>query len=293
MAVVERNWKKLIALITILVVGIVVYAATNVISQTEISEFPQPKEVKSENGVLDTSLEVKISPNTVTDSVSGVVREINTPTYEGTLTGPTLRVKPGDTMLIDIVNNLPENPPNQRMGAFPHDPFTTNFHSHGLTVSPGGISDNVFRKMEPGTVSPVEINIPPNHQTGTFWYHPHKHGSVSFQFFGGMSGFLIIEGGEGTLDDVPQVKAAKEVLMAFQVIRTDQSGNSPYVNMNASQFSSVPSDSVGLWSTYQSSFFYLTTNGVTNPILNMRPGEVQRLMLTSCLIAFQKLHDEM
>jgi len=152
MAVVERNWKKLIALITIFVVAIVVYAATDVISQTEISEFPQPKEIKSENGLLDTSLEVKITPNTIADPVSGEVREINTPTYDGTLTGPTLRVKPGDTMLIDIVNNLPEYPPSQRMGAFPHDPFTTNLHTHGLTVSPDGISDNVFRKMEPGTV---------------------------------------------------------------------------------------------------------------------------------------------
>ena len=80
MAVVERSWKKLIALITIFVVAIVVYAATNVISQTEISEFPQPKEIKSENGLLDTSLEVKITPNTIADPVSGEVREINTPT---------------------------------------------------------------------------------------------------------------------------------------------------------------------------------------------------------------------
>ena len=216
MAVVEQNRKKLIALITIFVVAIVVYAATNVISQTEISEFPQPKEIKSENGELHTSLEVKISPNTIVDPISGEVREINTPTYDGTLTGPTLRVKPGDTMFIDIVNKLPKNPPNQRKGtslAFPHDPFTTNLHTHGLTVSPDGISDNVFRKMEPGgTHNPVEIIISDDHQTGTFWYHPHKHGSVSFQFFGGMSGFLIIEGGEGTLDDVPEVKAAKYLM---------------------------------------------------------------------------------
>ena len=43
MAVVEQNRKKLIALITIFVVAIVVYAATNVISQAEISEFPSQK----------------------------------------------------------------------------------------------------------------------------------------------------------------------------------------------------------------------------------------------------------
>ena len=279
MAIVERNWKKLIFLIAIVVTAILVYAATNVISQTETTEFFQPNEIESENGILDTDLEVAISLNTVTDPVSGVVRQVNTPTYNGALTGPTLRVKPGDTMLIDLINNLPPNPENQRTGAFPHDPFTTNFHTHGLTVSPNGISDNVLRKMQPGTNNPIEIFIPEQHQSGTFWYHPHKHGSVSFQFFGGMSGFLIIEGGEGTLDEVPEVKAAKEELMAFQVIRTDQEGNVPFVNMTGSQFSSNPSDSTGLWSTLQSSFFYVTTNGLTNPVLHMKPGEVQRWRL--------------
>ena len=40
MAVVERSWKKLIALITIFVVAIVVYAATNVISPPSIIRNP-------------------------------------------------------------------------------------------------------------------------------------------------------------------------------------------------------------------------------------------------------------
>lgn len=285
MAIVQRNWKKVIAVIAILVIFLVLYAVRNVRTQTDISEFPQPEVINSENGVLDTSLEVKLAFNTVQDPVTAEIREIETPTYEGTLTGPTLRVKPGDHMLIDVINNLPPNPPDQRMGdfdgfpPFPHDPFTTNLHTHGLSVSPQGNADNPFREMEPGTTNQVDIQIPPDHQTGTFWYHPHKHGSVSFQFFGGMSGFLIIEGGEGTLDDVPEVKAARDVLMAFQAIRTDQLGKVPFVNLNSSRFSSEGTNGVGVWSTYQNSFFYLTTNGVTNPVLHMRPGEVVRLRL--------------
>ena len=249
-------------------------------NNTDKDKFPQPEVRKSQNGILRTSIEVALATNQVQDPSTGEIKTINTPTYEGGLTGPTLRVKPGDTMLIDIINNLPPNPPQDRMGAFPHDPFTTNLHTHGLTVKPGGISDNVFRKMEPGgTVNPVEIIISDDHQTGTFWYHPHKHGSVSFQFFGGMSGFLIIEGGPGTLDTVPEVKAAKEVLMAFQVIRTDQDGEVPYVNTDGTQFGSGSSGTAGLWSTFQDSFFYLTTNGVTSPSLHIRPGEVQRWRL--------------
>jgi len=285
MAIIQMIWKKVIAIIAILVISLVLYAVRDARTQSDVSEFPQPEVINSENGVLETSLEVKLAFNTVEDPVTGEIREIETPTYEGTLTGPTLRVKPGDNMLIDIKNNLPPNPPGQRghddggFAPFPHDPFTTNLHTHGLSVSPKGKADNPLREMPPDTIKLVDIQIPPDHQTGTFWYHPHKHGSVSFQFFGGMSGFLIIEGGEGTLDDVPQVKAAKDVLMAFQAIRTDQRGKVPFVNLNSSRFSSEGTNGVGLWSTYQNSFFYLTTNGVTNPVLNMRPGEVQRWRL--------------
>ena len=139
-------------------------------------------------------------------------------------------VKPVDTLAIDLANDLPPNPEDQRTGAFPHDPYTMNLHTHGLGVSPLGISDNIFRQMEPGITNPIEVNIPRDHPSGTYWYHPHKHGSVTFQFFGGMAGFLIVKGGPGTLDALPEVQAAKDVVMGFQVIRTDLNGQVVFVN---------------------------------------------------------------
>jgi FtsP/CotA-like multicopper oxidase with cupredoxin domain len=101
-------------------------------------------------------------------------------------------------MSISLVNDLPANPPGERDGAFPHNENSLNLHTHGLTVSPLGISDNIFREMEPDTTNQVEIQIPADHPSGTYWYHVHKHGSATYQFFGGMVGFLIVEGGPGT-----------------------------------------------------------------------------------------------
>ncbi len=239
-------------------------------------DFPQPREINSKNGVLRTVLETLLATNFIENSETGELDQVNTPTYNEDLIGPTLRIKPGDSIQIDLINNFPENPEEQRLGAFPKDPFTTNLHTHGLTVSPDGISDNVFRLMEPGTTNPVQVDVAADHQSGTFWYHPHKHGSVSFQFFGGMSGFLIIEGGPGDLNEVPEIAAAKEILMAFQVIRTDADGEVPFVNEDAQQFSSDNGATNGLWAPFQSSIAYFTTNGKTNPTLHMRPGEVQR-----------------
>jgi FtsP/CotA-like multicopper oxidase with cupredoxin domain len=88
-----------------------------------------------------------------------------------------------------------------------------------------GISDNVFRQMAPGTKNHVRVDIPYDHPSGTFWYHPHKHGSTTFQVIGGMAGFLIVKGGPGTLDELPEIKAAKDLVMGFQVIRAGVNGD--------------------------------------------------------------------
>src|SRR4051794_5360897 len=254
------------------------------------SAFPQPEVRRSSHGALETTLHACIAKNKVVDQPSQETRVIHTPTFEGTLTGPTLSVKPGDKLAIDLVNDLPANPEEQRAGFFPHDPYTINLHTHGLRVSPLGISDNIFRQMEPGTTHHVEVDIPADHPSGTFWYHPHKHGSATYQFLGGMAGFLIIKGGPGTLDALPEVAAAKDVVMGFQIIKTALNGKLVFVNQKAEQFGTFPFftkdiKQQGIWSTYGldgapgRSFFYYTTNGVTNPTLHMRPGEVQRWRL--------------
>ena len=271
-----RNRKKSFIYISILVLCFISYSVYEATTQPNGQDLTEPIVVESQGGTLDTTFDMKISTTFLEDAGTGEVRQVNTPTFTGTIPGPTLRVKPGDRMLINMINNFPENPENQRTGAFPHNPYTTNFHFHGGSVSPNGNADNVFRRMEPGTENLVDIQVPPDHQSGTFWYHPHKHGSVSFQFFGGMAGFIIVEGGEGTLDTVPEVQAAEEKLILFNVVRTDQQGNVPFVNNIATQQNSTPSDSLGIWSAYQNSFIYLTTNGQTNPVIRMKPGEVQR-----------------
>ena len=214
----------------------------------------------------------------------------STPTYSGTIPGPTLVLNPGDTLKINHVNNLPPEPADQRGGRFPHDLHALNFHTHRLRVSPSGISDNIFRVMPPGTRSPIKIVIPDDHPSGTFWYHPHVHEAATYQFVSGMAGFLIIKGGPGTLDELPEIKAAKDLVMGFQVIRADLQGKVPGVNQQATQFGTFPFGTEdptlqGVWSTFGldgapgRSNFYYTTNGVTNPTLHMRPGEVQRWRL--------------
>lgn len=270
-------------LLTIVVMAVVLLVgASSLISAREPRDtFPQPEVRRSARGVLRTTLRAAIEPVIIHDFASGASQVVTTPSYGRTIPGPTLRVKPGDSLEIELSNDLPPNAAHARMGAFPHQLSTTNLHTHGLTVSPQGISDNVLREMEPGTTNSIRVKIPDDHPSGTFWFHPHKHGSVTYQMFGGMAGFLIVEGGPGTLDDVPEVKAAREVLMAFQVIRTDQNGLVPVVDQTATQFGTTlnPPVTHGIWNALIGSNQYVTTNGALNPVIHLRPGEVQRWRL--------------
>ena len=72
--------------------------------------FPQPQVRQSSHGALQTTLHAAIARNLVQDPTTGETRAIETPTYEGTIPGPTLRLKPGDTLEMLLVNNLPLNP---------------------------------------------------------------------------------------------------------------------------------------------------------------------------------------
>src|SRR6516162_352089 len=100
--------------------------------------FPQPEVRESHRSVLRTALHACISTNEMLDQNAQPPEtvEIHPPTFEGTIPGPTFKVKPGDKLSILLVNDLPSNPTNERDHAFPHDENTLNLHTHGLTVSP-------------------------------------------------------------------------------------------------------------------------------------------------------------
>ena len=100
--------------------------------------------------------------------------------YNGTIPGPMLLLEPGDTLKVDLRNNLLE--PAQ----------VTNLHTHGLHVSPVGDGDNVLVTVEAGASRQIEIAIPPDHFIGPDWYHPHFHGRTNEQVASGLGGPLLI-----------------------------------------------------------------------------------------------------
>jgi len=228
----------------------------------EPAELPQPKAIKSADGALVVTLTA--TPGVVD---MGAPKPVTTFTYDNVVPGHTWDVKPGDTLKIDLVNQLPELPSSTTMSMTrPHLWTTTNLHTHGLHVSPLGNSDNVFLEIPPGATQHYEIAIPDNHPGGLFWYHPHKHGGVCQQVRGGMAGALIVR---GEIDEVPEIKAAKEQVIVLQAIELgdDYQLLDPIPNPTTSQ------------AFFPRTQILYTVNGVVNPKITMHPGEVQRWRL--------------
>ncbi len=134
---------------------------------------------------------------------------------------PALVSRPGQTVRVKIRNLLPAEancPGHPEDINEPHCFNTTNLHSHGLWVSPAGISDNVLRQLPPNPTFTYEYeyNIPGDHPAGTFWYHPHVHGSTAIQVSSGLVGALVIKG-----DRLPRVVEAGGDLPARKVVPGD------------------------------------------------------------------------
>jgi FtsP/CotA-like multicopper oxidase with cupredoxin domain/peroxiredoxin len=250
--------------------------------QAQAATFPEPDVVRSVNGKLNVTLNVFKARNQIGSD------PVYLRSYNGKLVGPTLRCRPGDTLYITVSNNLDPEPGMADVMNTLHGFNTTNLHTHGLHVSPSGISDNVLLEIPPRSEQKYEIVIPKDHPAGTFWYHAHKHGSTAANVGSGMSGALIIEGG---LDTVPEIARVPDRVMVLQQI--------PYVN-NASKpvcpaISKDTNLTVGvIEAEYADCSFgprtwdklgrYTTINGVKLPVIRMQPGSVERWRLIDSAI---------
>ncbi|MFF0476609.1 multicopper oxidase family protein [Streptomyces sp. NPDC004284] len=198
---------------------------------------------------------------------------ITTRTYNGTIPGPTLRLRGGQTLRLTHINGLPPNPPHTGGHNTPHSPNSFNLHTHGMHVSPSGHADNVLREFAPrtpeeaaaGATEPryaTVIHVPDDHPAGTYWYHPHLHGAIAEQIVGGMAGVIIVE---GDVDEIPEIRAAADIVVCINELKVKDG--------------KVPAFTSGGWVTGIPSTF--TVNGTVNPTLRMRPGEVQRWRLVA------------
>ncbi|KIH80449.1 multicopper oxidase family protein [Pseudomonas batumici] len=276
-------------------------------------------------------LTIKYTQNQILDPATGKGFPVSLRSYVGTdvnpktpFIAPTIDVTPGDTVRITLNNQLPADPSCTAHDSKPDVPHCfngTNLHSHGLWVSPTGNSDNVLLSINPGVSFQYEYNIPADHPAGTFWYHPHRHGSTAIQVASGMAGALIIHGdrkptrdANGDIDTLlkgTDGKPFKERLLVFQQIPyacKDAAGNFRYKivkgkkvidwTCNKGEVGVVESFDQLQPSSWADSGRYTSVNGLVQPIFDgAQPGQVERWRLVHAGIRdtirplFRKLKD--
>jgi FtsP/CotA-like multicopper oxidase with cupredoxin domain len=168
------------------------------------SKVEEPEDLRSQNGVLEAHLTARNAAQS-----NGAIRYCYTDAagHES----PTLRVHPGDLVILHLTNALTEVSHGSAVAMTAHahghaganpctsgimSPVSTNLHFHGLTIPPVCHQDDVMKtSLQPGD-APFEyrFKVPENEPPGLYWYHPHIHGFSKEQLLGGASGALIVEG---------------------------------------------------------------------------------------------------
>ncbi|WP_422759295.1 multicopper oxidase family protein [Paenarthrobacter sp. C1] len=211
-------------------------------------ELTQPPEERSANGQLQVRLEAAPGQMLLAGQQAAALG------YNGSIPGPTLRVRPGDILRIGLVNNLAQ---------------ATNLHVHGLHVSPEGSGDNVFVSVDPGDTFDYEYKLPADHPPGVYWYHPHHHGMVADQIFAGLFGAIIVE-------DPERIDSSVERVLVISDTTLDGLGN----------IAAVPEMDRMMGREGD----LILVNGQSNPQLTARPGQRERWrIINACAARYLRL----
>lgn len=192
-----------------------------------------PPELVSHRGLLRARLVVERRRVAVAGRILWAL------TYNGLYMPPTLRVRPGDRLELDMVNRVA--------------PYT-NLHVHGLHVSPSGNADNVFVHIRPGATFHYTYRFPRTLRPGTYWYHSHAHPFAAPQVAGGMSGIIVVDGLRAYLP--PALRGITEHVIALKDFQ-------------------VQGDAVRTQGLHIGAPTTRTVNGQLDPVVRIRPGETQ------------------
>jgi len=182
---------------------------------------------------------------------------------------PTLHAHPGDTVILNVVNEVaaPASSPEMEMSmstpsacgpSTRMNAASMNMHFHGTNLPPVCHQDEVISTIiNTGEHFRYELHFPKDEPAGLYWYHPHIHGMAELTTQGGASGALIIEGIENLQ---PEVAGLRERVLMIR----DQT-----VAGNPNPGGKIPSWDLTL------NYVPIAYPRLTPSILHMLPGEKQ------------------
>jgi FtsP/CotA-like multicopper oxidase with cupredoxin domain len=166
--------------------------------------------------------------------------------YNGHVPGPTLDVREGDRVIVHFRNDLPE---------------PTTVHWHGIHL-PFESDGSPFHPIKPGESHDYEFTVRPG-TAGTYWYHPHPDRRTGYAIGKGLFGAIIVRAAN---DPLPASLAERVLILADNRFLPD----------GTVDFPDSTSGAAGVDEENGREGPVLFVNGVVNPKLTIRSGEVQR-----------------
>ncbi len=142
-----------------------------------------------------------------------------TPTkgYNGDYLGPTLVVRSGSNITLNVSNNIG---------------VTTTTHWHGMHI-PAVMDGGPHQTIQPGETWMAAF--PVLNRAATYWYHPHPHAglgagvifdpaSTGYQVYEGLAGMLIVEDSTSDMLPLPRSYGEDDIPLILQDRRFEASG---------------------------------------------------------------------
>jgi FtsP/CotA-like multicopper oxidase with cupredoxin domain len=177
--------------------------------------------------------------------------------YNGTVPGPTIELREGDTVTIHFHNKLAQ---------------TTTVHWHGLHI-PAGADGSPLDPVLPGASRDYTFKIPAG-TAGTYWYHPHPDMTTTEQVARGLYGALVVRPAQAADDPLNGIRD-RLLVLSDNRFKADGSVDIPAHMSPESQVDAENGREGNV----------LLVNGQTLPSISIRPGELQRLRIINASAA--------
>lgn len=134
---------------------------------------------------------------------------ITTPTwgYNGSILGPTLRARRGETVEVHVRNTLPD---------------ATSVHWHGMHV-PAASDGGPHQMIAPGGEWTPSWRI--EQPAATLWYHPHPHGVTEAHVYRGLAGLFVLDDDTSTTLGLPGDYGRDDIPLVIQDRRFTADGH--------------------------------------------------------------------
>jgi suppressor of ftsI len=181
---------------------------------------------------------------------------------------PTIRVRAGDAIDIELHNELPRSSETAN---------AVDLHFHGLNVSPNRPGDDVLMSLAPpGGSLHYRFVVPASQPPGLYWYHPHSHGETYWQVTSGMSGAIVVD---GRSERIPQLRGMRQRIAIVRDVQNHPGIMSIpwYARKMTPRGAGIdPDDAPGPnESCLPEPAMHLTLNDVATPYVSIASGERQ------------------